>query len=101
MDHYTVIAVEVTDPSWIDEYAKNVPAMIQRHGGEYIVCSFQAETVEGGSGNPSIFAVVKWPSKEAAETFYASEEYQPYKESRQRGSRSQIYLTPVEVALPG
>jgi len=35
---------------------------------------------------------MEWPSKEAAEAFYASEEYRPYRERRRSGARNEFVL---------
>lgn len=40
--------------------------------------------------------MIEWPSKEAAVASYESHEYRPYRDSRLRGSRSELIVVPGE-----
>ena len=33
MAAYLLVTIKVHDPSWMDEYAANVPAIVHKHGG--------------------------------------------------------------------
>jgi uncharacterized protein (DUF1330 family) len=54
------------------------------------------EKVEGERPAPQVIVLIEWPSKEAADEFYASEEYRPYREARGRGARNDFLLVAGE-----
>jgi uncharacterized protein (DUF1330 family) len=92
MRHYTVAELEIEDPGWIPEYVEHTTRLVEQHGGRYLARTGHFEHVEGERRPPQIYVLIEWPSKEAAETFYASEEYTPYRESRLAGSRGEFVL---------
>ena len=95
MKHYTIAQMDITDPSWVREYVKNVTPMVERHGGRYLSRTSNIEIIEG-ERKPQIFLVVEWPSREAVFAFYESEEYRPWRESRVRGAKNEFWLIPAE-----
>ncbi|HUH80529.1 MAG TPA: DUF1330 domain-containing protein [Solirubrobacteraceae bacterium] len=98
MKHYTVAEMEVTDPAWVRDYVNDVTGMVEAHGGRYLARTGQAELFEGGGerGLPHVVLLIEWPSKEAAEKFYESEDYRPYREARRAGSRGVFLLVAGE-----
>lgn len=54
------------------------------------------EKIEGQRKKPQIVVIVEWPSKEAAEAFYSSDEYKPYLQSRKEGARNEFLLVAGE-----
>ena|SRR2546423_10157908 len=92
MKYYTVGELEITDQSWVPEYAKNVTTMVERAGGRYLARTSKVEKIEGDRKAPEIFLIIEWPSKDAADAFYESEEYRPYRESRIKGARNEFVL---------
>lgn len=96
MKFYTVARMDITDPSWVREYVKNVTPMVERHGGRYLARTSNIERIEGDTAAPQIFLVLEWPSREAVFAFYESEEYRPYRESRAAGARNEFWLIPGE-----
>jgi uncharacterized protein (DUF1330 family) len=54
------------------------------------------EKVEGERTPPQTFLIIEWPSKEAADAFYESEEYKPYRELRLGGARNEFVLVAGE-----
>lgn len=90
MKCYTVAELDITDPAWVPAYVKNVTGMVERAGGRYLARTSGIEAIEGDRPAPQIFLLVEWPSREALETFYASEEYQPYLAQRKAGARNQF-----------
>jgi len=50
------------------------------------------EKLEGAQAAPQIFLIIEWPSKEAARTFYESDEYRPYRQRRIEGARNTFFL---------
>jgi uncharacterized protein (DUF1330 family) len=92
MKYYAVAELEITDPSWIREYVTDVTGMVERRGGRYLARTGQIEKVEGEREPPQLFLIIEWPSKEAADGFYESEEYRPYREGRRLGARNEFFL---------
>jgi uncharacterized protein (DUF1330 family) len=98
MKYYAVAEIEVTDPAWVRDYVANVTAMVERHGGRYLARTPQLHKLEGERALPQTFLIIEWPSREAADAFYASEEYRPYRERRRSGARNEFVLVAGEDA---
>jgi uncharacterized protein (DUF1330 family) len=92
MKYYAVAEMEITDPAWIREYVAGVTGMVERRGGRYLSRTATIEKIEGERAAPQIAMIIEWPSKEAADEFYASEEYGPYREARVAGARNEFLL---------
>ncbi len=92
MKHYTVAELEITDPGWIPEYVRHTTRLVEQHGGRYLARTGRFEKVEGERTPPQVYVLIEWPSKEAAEAFYASEGYRPHLENRLAGSRGEFVL---------
>lgn len=96
MKYYAIAELDVTDRGWVKAYIENVTPMIARFGGRYLSRTNRIEKLEGERKVPQVIVLVEWPSKEAAETFYHSEEYRPYLESRKAGAINHFVLLPGE-----
>jgi uncharacterized protein (DUF1330 family) len=96
MKYYAVGEIDVTDPSWVSAYVKNVTGMVERYGGRYLARTSQIEKLEGERKTPQVLVIVEWPSKDAAEAFYGSAEYKPYLQSRKDGARNEFVLVAGE-----
>ncbi len=92
MRYYAVAELDITDPSWVGEYVAKVTGMVERHGGRYLARTPRIEQIEGERRPPQVLLIIEWPSKEAAEAFYESEEYRPFRESRRDGARNEFFL---------
>jgi len=90
--YYAVAEMEITDKSWVREYVANVTKMVEQRGGRFLARTPKVEKIEGERKVPPLFVMVEWPSKEAADEFYASEEYRPYLERRIAGSKGEFLL---------
>src|SRR5437016_11351955 len=96
MKYYAVAEIDITDRGWVSAYIKNVTPMVERHGGRYLARTTHIEKLEGERETPQAFLIIEWPSKEAAEAFYHSDEYRPHLQSRKKGARSQFVLVAGE-----
>jgi uncharacterized protein (DUF1330 family) len=75
MKGYVIANVSVADMAAYESYRDQVPPVIERYGGRYLV---RGGAVEVREGDPSIerLVILEFPSVEAARTFYDSPEYQ-------------------------
>ena len=96
MKYYAVAELEIIDQGWVPEYVKNVTKLIERSGGRYLARTTKIEKLEGERKAPQLFVIVEWPSKEAAESFYHSDEYRPYLKSRTVGAKNEFLLVAGE-----
>jgi uncharacterized protein (DUF1330 family) len=96
MKCYAVAEIEITDPNWVPAYVERTTELVQRHGGRYLARTPRIEKLEGEREAPQIYLIIEWPSREAAETFYAGDEYRPYRESRRAGSKGEFFLVAGE-----
>jgi uncharacterized protein (DUF1330 family) len=88
---YIVADLEVKDPKKFGEYAEKVPKTIEQYGGRYLVRAGRFEVREG-DWKPTILVVLEFPSWDAAEKWYNSEEYRPLKEQRMQSARTDAVL---------
>lgn len=75
MTAYVIAQLTVTDPEGFEAYRVAVPAVIEAHGGRFLVRGGAVSNLEGEPGRPSII-VLEFPDKAAAESFYNSPAYQ-------------------------
>lgn len=95
MRYYAVAEIDITDPRWLRDYVARVTPMVEGRGGRYLARTPQIEQIEGERA-PQGFLLIEWPSKEAAEEFYESDEYRPYRESRRAGMTGEMFLVAGE-----
>jgi uncharacterized protein (DUF1330 family) len=92
MKYYAVAKMDFTNNDWVTDYLKNVTPMVEKVGGRYLARTPSLELIEGDGPAPQTIVLIEFPSRDAAEAFYYSDEYQPYKDARQSGSVGQFYL---------
>lgn len=92
MRYYAVAELDVEDPGWVRDYVAEVTPMVERRGGRYLARTARVERVEGDAPPSQIHMIIEWPSKAAADDFYESEEYRPYREARRAGARNEFVL---------
>jgi uncharacterized protein (DUF1330 family) len=78
---YIIADLEVKDPVKFREYAERVPKTIEQYGGRYLVRAGRFEVWEG-DWKPKSLVILEFPSWDAAQKWYDSEEYRPLKEMR-------------------
>ena len=92
MKYYAVASLNFKNPLWIQDYLRDVTPMVTKVGGKYLARTSKIEKIEGTAALPESMLIIEFPSKEAAEQFYYSEEYQPHKEARLNGSVGDFFL---------
>ena len=71
---YLVAALDVRDPEAYAPYREQVPGIIARHGGRYLVRGGDFQVLEGDAPF-SRLVVVEFPSVGAARAFYDDPDY--------------------------
>lgn len=92
MPAYLIGRVEVRDPSWLEEYGPKVQALVQKHGGRYLVRGGEMDVMEGTTPPSSVMVVIEFPSMEQARAWYHDPDYAPLITLRQSGSDGELVL---------
>lgn len=103
MSVFLIADVLVTDDAWVPEYAANVHALVEKHGGKYLSRSGNIEVLEGEIAESSLIALLEFPSSDALKAFVNDPEYAPYAKARQDGSESRFRMiddTDLAGAIP-
>jgi len=74
MPAYLIANVTVQDPATFEEYRKQVPATIAKHGGRYLVRE-AASSAWKARGIRTRLVVLEFPSMEQARRWYDSDDY--------------------------
>ena len=89
-----IIQADITNPEQFMEYAKRAPALIEKFGGRYRCMRGQVEQLEGKTDNRKI-VVSEWPSMEAAQSFWHSDEYAELKKVREGAAVIDVNLVEI------
>ena len=84
MPAYQVALVKVTErtPGFM-EYVEKSAELLAKHGAEYVIRGPAKSVLEGDYLNGRAVIVSKWPSLNAIDTFFNSDEYQAIKPLRE------------------
>ena len=89
---YVIAEIEVTDESWIPEYAEKAHEIVHKHGGKYLSRSANIEILEGDSLPTTLIAILQFPDAAAVKSFADDPDYAPLGSARQAGSNSRFRL---------
>ena len=89
-----IIRADITDPEQFIKYAKRAPALIEEYGGRYRCMRGQVEQLEGNPDNRKI-VVSEWPSMEAAQSFWHSDDYAELKQVRNGAAEIDVHLVEI------
>ena len=84
---YVLLHFNIDDPQKFDLYRKGAAPTILSHGGKLLVAANTADVREGALP-AKLVAIIEFPSREAAETWYASPEYASIKHLRHEACSS-------------
>jgi uncharacterized protein (DUF1330 family) len=73
---YLIADVDIRDAERYDEYKRKVPALIARHGGEYLVRGGEFEVLEG-DWRPTRLVLFRFPDRKAIHAFMDDPDYAP------------------------
>ena len=91
MPGYLVVSLDVKDADMFAKYTAEMPALLHRWGGEFVVRGGKLQSLEGDAPKPRL-VIVKFPSVDDARKFYDSAEYEPLKRIRHAAAQSNVLL---------
>lgn len=91
MPAYVIADTIIENPVLWDEYKRQVPATVERYGGRFAVRGGRFDVLEGTPGFHRI-VMLEFPDMDAARRWYASPEYAPLIELRQRAGKAHLTL---------
>jgi uncharacterized protein (DUF1330 family) len=83
MAAYLIVDVRLKDAAAYEAYKAAVPALIARHGGEYLVRGGALEVLEG-AWRPTRLVLFRFPDRAAIHAFMNDPAYAPLKALRHR-----------------
>jgi uncharacterized protein (DUF1330 family) len=84
--------MKIHNRDWTEEYFAKVPALIEQHGGRFVVRGGEPMTLEGAEPLPDAVFVLAFPDRDSARGFWQSAEFAPLIELRQSGSSLEAML---------
>lgn len=91
MTAYVINEIVITEPARFQTYADQVPAILARYGGQYVVRGGQPERVDGPQP-PHRLVVLRFDSRKAARAWRNSPEYLAILSIREATSTSRVYI---------
>lgn len=93
MTAYIMARINVTDMDQYKKYIALTPAIIEKFGGKFISRGGETVTLEGELESRRM-VLLEFPSVEAAQEFYNSDEYQAAIEVRKGAAEGQFVILP-------
>ena len=84
-----ILDIEIHDPEGFKEYRARVPALIAKHGGEYLVRGGESEVIEG-SWRPRRLVLFRFPDRRAIRAFFEDPAYAELNAIRQKTCETSI-----------
>lgn len=97
MPAYLIADIEITNPEGYAAYRPLAAANVTKHGGRFIVRGGAIDALEGG-WTPSRIVIIEFPSMDAAQKFYHSDDYQAALKVRLENSSGRVVI--VDGASP-
>jgi uncharacterized protein (DUF1330 family) len=91
MPVYVIVDLDVKDAALYEQYKPGVPALVRRHGGEYLARGGKTEVIEG-HWHPGRLVLFRFPDAASAHGFFDDPEYQPLKGIRHRAASGNIVM---------
>ena len=91
MSVYLIVDSDVKDKKAHAEYRENVPAIVHKHGGEYLVRGGEFEIIEG-DWRPVRLIVLRFPDRGSVKALFNDPDYAPYKALRHKIASTRIVM---------
>lgn len=89
MTAYMIMDIDVLDPPQYETYKREVPKLVEKHGGEYLVRGGEFEVIEG-EWTPVRLVIFSFPDRQAIHALFADPEYHTLKLLRHKVTTSSI-----------
>jgi uncharacterized protein (DUF1330 family) len=89
MSAYLITSIDVKDEAAFEEYRAQVPALVRKHGGEYLVRGGTFVVLEG-EWKPDRLVMLRFPDLASVQALFDDPEYQPLKALRQLVTSSEM-----------
>lgn len=96
---YIIANFTVHDAATYRVYEKGFFPLLKKYGGEFVTYDDATETLEGPKAREGRVVIFKFPSADAARTWYADPEYQALSEHRRAGTELE-FITMVHGLPP-
>ena len=91
MNTYLVLDIAVHDLESFSAYIQEIPKLIEKHMGRYVVQGEVPEVIEG-DWKPERMVIIEFPSKEKAKSFLSDPEAKLLFEIRHKTASSKLLL---------
>ena len=91
MTGYAIISVEVKDEAAYDSVLEQVPAIVEAHGGRYLVRGGAAEVIRG-NWKPDRLVVLEFDSVEQARRWQEADDYADVREKLNQATDTQVVI---------
>jgi uncharacterized protein (DUF1330 family) len=95
---YVIAAYDIADAKGYEGYVPGVGPLLQKHGAEILVASYDAQALEGEKRD--VYVVLKFESEQAALAWYNDPDYAPVKKIRLDSSANGTLVLAKEFSLP-
>jgi uncharacterized protein (DUF1330 family) len=85
---YSISSINVKDWDAYHKYMKQVPSIIKKYGGKYLVRGGNIIS-DNTSWHPNRIVILEFPNKEKMDAFRNSEEYKPVAEIRKKAASTE------------
>jgi uncharacterized protein (DUF1330 family) len=85
MAAYAIVDLDVKDAEALANYRRDVPATVAKYGGRFLARGGATVVLEGG-WKPKRVVVLEFPSMDALQRWYRSDDYKPLLADRLRHS---------------
>jgi uncharacterized protein (DUF1330 family) len=96
MKAFVIAAETINDEALFSEYRKAVPATLEAFGGKFVVRGGNLNLLDGEWPHPRL-VIIEFPSREAAEGWYKSPEYQRIVGLRHQSSVGNLVIAESQV----
>lgn len=91
MAGYVIIHVQIRDEELFAEFRNRIPAVVEAHGGSYLVRGGASEVMDG-DWVPDRVVVLEFGSVEQAKAYLTSPEYAELKELSRKAAEASVII---------
>lgn len=92
MAAYLVVDADLTHPDVYEQYKLKAKPLVEQYGGEYLARGGPISLKESALWSPTRMVLIRFPSTQAAETFYHSAEYQEVVKISHQSAKRTVFI---------